>query len=320
MRHLQRLALVAAGCAVVTTAAGARLTAAQSPPTYILFAATARGEIDIELFRVLPNGRHLQRLTRDVFHEGSPAWSPNRRRIAFTRYTPRATRCHAICFGSIWTMDADGKKLRRDTRPPNDGDNWVDGGASWSPNGRSLVFERSVPSETSIMTVARNGSHLRRIVALSDNFVADPAWGPTGLIAFVRIDSSEGSRGGDGIFVMRPDGSGRRKLIGAPPVGDFTFDSPIWNADGTRLAYAAPYLGRIYVVSAASGAVLRTIAVPKTDFDVHMTASRDFRTFAFDTHQKGIYLIGANGRNLRRLGAANAAMARLRLEHSPAWH
>ena len=60
---------------------------------------------------------------------------------------------------------------------------------------------------------------LRRLVS-----GASPAWSPTGrLIAFT---------GGDGIYVVRPDGSGMRRLV-----ADRLAHHPEWSPDGRRVLF-----------------------------------------------------------------------------------
>jgi Tol biopolymer transport system component len=57
-----------------------------------------------------------------------------------------------------------------------------------------------------------------------------PAWSPDGgLIAFARDDSGGGPE--NGLFVIRPDGSGERRLTGARDSG------PVWSPDGAGLAF-----------------------------------------------------------------------------------
>jgi Tol biopolymer transport system component len=305
------IAVMAELSASVVQVVRAHAAPAAHPRPSILFTAIAGRGTDTELFRVLPNGRQLRALTDDVFGERLPAWSYDRRRIAFTRYQPRAERCHSTCSGSLWTMDADGRGMRRLTHPP-EADNWFDENASWSPNGRSLVFERYNPGLGSICAIARDGSHLRRLIAgrAGDEFPGDPAWGPTGWIAFTS------DREGGGIFLVRPNGKGMRKLIGNPR--ETVLASPVWNATGSMIAFSEPDLGKIYVASTATGEIQHELSVPRNFFTMTIAWSPDGRTLAFNGRDR-IYLIGLDGRNLHSLTGATTSLPRVRKAQDPAW-
>jgi Tol biopolymer transport system component len=255
-------------------------------------------------------------LTRDRFLEDSPAWSYDRKRIAFTRYEPRAERCHATCSGSIWTMDANGGSRRRVTHPPDRVDNWFDEGESWSPDGKWLVFERYNPGGGSIYTVASDGSHLRRIVTggAVDPLPSDPAWGPDGRIALVS------DRDGGGIFLVNGDGSGWRKLVKPPGRAGYGSNvaSPAWDASGSRIAFAQAERGRIYIASAVTGAIERVIRIPINYHLGKIAWSPDSRTLAFDAFDR-IYLVDTDGHNLRPLTGPNAPVSGLVRPRWPAW-
>src|SRR3954452_13040221 len=90
-----------------------------------------------------------------------PEWSPDGSRIAFQR-------CHA---GSceIWTVDADGRDLRRVTSGP------MDSTPDWSPDGRRLVFVRSSSStESDLFVIGRNGSREVQLTSTAET-ESDPA-------------------------------------------------------------------------------------------------------------------------------------------------
>ena len=72
----------------------------------------------------------------------------------------------------------------------------------WSPNGQRVVFTRIYESEdrTERSCGSRRGPATRR---LTDG--SDPAWSIKGTIAFVHSDG--------GIYVIRPDGSGLRRVV-----------------------------------------------------------------------------------------------------------
>jgi TolB protein len=141
----------------------------------------------------------------------SPAWSPDDKRIAFSRG------------GSIWIVNARGGGLRRIVRGA---------GPTWSPDGRRIALYRG-----GIFVVNLDGSELQRLTVGDED--AEPAWSPNGReIAYSRAD---------GIYVMNADGSNGRKLVGVgtSPAWSpdsrqlaFSIDNPstsgIWvmNADG----------------------------------------------------------------------------------------
>jgi Tol biopolymer transport system component len=96
----------------------------------------------------------------------APEWSPDGSRIAFQR-------CHA---GSceIWTVDPDGRDLRRVTNGP------MDSAPDWSPDGRRLVFARSSSStESDLFVIGRNGSREVQLTSTPET-ESDPAFSPNG--------------------------------------------------------------------------------------------------------------------------------------------
>ncbi len=112
----------------------------------------------------------------------------------------------------LYTIRVDGSGLRRLTD-----DFALDDHPAWSPDGRRLAFvstrlPAAVPGQAwnAIYLMNADGSGVKR---LSRAGTADysPAWSPKGdLIAFA---SGSGKVGGTDLFVMRPDGSGRRLVV-----------------------------------------------------------------------------------------------------------
>lgn len=128
-----------------------------SPDGRTLVYATVRLESDLEIAVVNADGSGLRALTRNNIHEFSPAWSPNRRRIAFVRQS------------SVWLMNADGSRQRR----------LIAGGTpTWSPTGGQIAF---VSNRSVHMVNATGGTPTR----LAEGHT--PAWSPRGdEIAFVQ--------------------------------------------------------------------------------------------------------------------------------------
>jgi TolB protein len=126
------------------------------------------------------DGGNRRRLTGNEAFDGSPSWSPDGRRIAFTRTgglgTDRAR-------GGIFVMDADGQNELQVSRTPRRSfdvqPEWSR--PAWSPDGRWIAFvsDRSDRDEheNEIYVMETNGDQVRR---LTENEVWDlePAWRP----------------------------------------------------------------------------------------------------------------------------------------------
>ena len=83
----------------------------------------------MDVYVVRADGRGQQRLTSDPAVDGRPAWSPDGRKIAFTR------RVYGVDEWQIYVMNADGSSQRRLTR------GYIHFSVVWSPDGRKMLFE-----------------------------------------------------------------------------------------------------------------------------------------------------------------------------------
>jgi len=87
----------------------------------------------------------------------------------------------------------------------------LDADPSWSPDGEKIAFESKRSGNFEIYVVAVSRGHARKITR--DEGGADPAWSPDGrAIAFVRDG---------GVFVMRADGRGARRLTASSDEAGF---------------------------------------------------------------------------------------------------
>ncbi len=247
--------------AVASTPRGGSVTTRRSSNGRIVFGRWSSAATS-DIFSVRPNGSGLKRLT----FTGAgwyPAWSPDGRRIAFTGRD-----------NAIWIMRADGSRPRQVTHPGT-----ADQAPCWSPNGVWIAFDRfkAATPPTVIFVVRTDGSDLRRLRG-----GLDPAWSPDGrLIAFT---------GTDGIWVMRPNGRGARRVLS----GDAS--QPAWSPNGARLAFTWEL--DIWLVK-ADGTGLRHLATGKA-VDQTPAWSPDGRRIAF-SRNRAIWTIGADGKGARKV-------------------
>ena len=176
-----------------------------SPDGRALVYATLLAKSDLDIFVVDADGSRRRQLTHNSIDDWGPAWSPNRRRIAFVRR------------GAIWLMAADGTKQRR----------LVPGGQpSWSPSGLRLAFSRAGV----VYSIGTSGGVPTRLVA-GDS----PAWSPSQTeIAFVR---------GPRLLVVDLSTGSERALVDISSscpgtTYEASLDGPDWAPDGRRLVYA----------------------------------------------------------------------------------
>ena len=167
-----------------------------------------------DIYVVNADGSNISNLTDNPETvDGSPAWSPDSRKIAFTR---RHGRFQSNA--EIFVMNADGSDVTRETSHPNylDRPRIWDEAPAWSPDGDRIAFisNRGGGGTSDLYVMNADGSEVTRLTHYpsGSGSRSSPAWSPDGRwIAFSD---------GIGILLMRADGSGLRKLIehGWPPL------------------------------------------------------------------------------------------------------
>lgn len=143
----------------------------------------------------------------------------------------------------IYTMDTQRGVLRRLTSHPG-----VDRQPTWSPDGTRIAFVRDVGEDNPELHVMEaDGSAAVRITeAIGEDL--SPAWSPDGSWLAFTSDNEGAKRGAvsytgeqrpvwsQELFVVRADGSERRRLFGSER---WDLDVPTWSPDGTRIAVTA---------------------------------------------------------------------------------
>ena len=201
----------------VTSAASNALTVIQDQgPMQVLFSSDRDG--NGEIYRMLPDGRNVQRLTfTDDAWETSATGSPDGRRIAYVRQETGGPQ-------QIWLMSRDGRSAQMLTGGPSD-----NSGPTWSADSTKLAFasNRDGDWEIYLMDLATHS-----ITRLTDNDRDDtqPDWSRIGgRIAFV---SSQYAANGE-LFTMAADGSDVQQLT-SNVNGD---SQPSWSPLANRLVF-----------------------------------------------------------------------------------
>ena len=189
------------------------------------------------------------------------------------------------------------------------------GWAVWSPDGRKLAFAstRADPNLNdsteiwNVYTMNADGSGVAKLTD-SNGFADGPAWSPDGSQIVFEADFGD-PVSKQGIYVMNADGTDVRRITTLPAGYEYD-DAPRFSPDGSRLVFTR-YRGK----DQAEKAALFTVRLDGTDlrqlttFKIHAGDadwSPDGTRLVFEAYPNpdsfgDVYVIGANGRNLRNL-------------------
>jgi Tol biopolymer transport system component len=242
------------------------------------------------------DGTGFRRLTKDS-RDGSPAWSPKGRWLAFER-------------GGIYIVKADGRGLKRLTRKGLDAHE-----PTWSPDGRSIAFV----SNESLFVMGSSGRNLRRLLPPEEGaFVSGPSWSPDGnSIAFAVTEDYGGGHDLGSIALVPATGGEVTYLTSGGEVipddalpGSWAEDAdPDWSPDGTRVAFTRMVwlCGKcdqeeIFSVNADGSDVRWISANPQDPFSGGARPSWSPDGTMFAAERGGIALLTLDGRTVRVLG------------------
>jgi len=154
----------------------------------------------------------------------------------------------------IYTMDPDGSNVVRLTSSAGE-----DHAPSWSPDGKTVVFDRTTDAGTDIYTINADGTGERRLTASAVASVG--TWSPAGSrIAFTQINGPNGQMD---IFTMNADGSNVVNVTNTAA----SEDKPSWSPNGARLAFMSDRTGvtQIFTANADGTAVAQLTTVLQGD-------------------------------------------------------
>jgi Tol biopolymer transport system component len=180
------------GCAVRRLTGGIAGNPSWSPDAkWIVFDTSGAGAI----WKVHPDGTRLTRIaiSTGANYDASPAWSPNRKTIAFIHYHQGR--------GQIWTMRPDGSGARLLHGEARGSDETP----VWSHDGRRIAFTVQTAPHARIDLMDADGTHLH---TLTGPDAWNPIWLPDDAgIAYLSPANSSGR-----VFVMRPNGTDVHRL------------------------------------------------------------------------------------------------------------
>ena len=269
------------------------------PQARIAFSSERSG--NSEIYVMDQDGGNLTRLTNHPAKDDDPVPSPDGAWIVFTSF-----RDSNGDRGELYRMRPDGSGLQRLT---SGGGNY---GASWSPDGRQIVFYSLRDGGKRNYVMNADGSNQHRIstgdcAGQPDDW--EPVWSPNGAwIAYESIPHRACEGGGTAdIFISSPDGSNRQNLTRSAGIDD---ETPNWSPDG-RIVFSSYRNGNadLYVMN-ADGSNVQQLTGMAGD-DLYPAWSPDGRFIVFQSghdDNQDIYIMNDNGSNLRRLtfdGAEN---------------
>jgi len=250
------------------------------PPPGILFVSDRDG--DDEVYVMKDDGSEQIPLTVNTWLDGSPAWSSDGSRIAYTVAGPGGEE-------DIMVMKSDtsgktGLTLNptvRDTDP------------AWSPDDSRIAFVSYRGGNAEVYVTKLDGSDP---VNLTDNPADDwdPTWSPDGsLIAFTSDRD-----GNPEIYAMNRDGQNLRRLTENETIDE----QPAWWQDATldQIAFVSYRDGNaeIYLMDSDGSHPVNLTNNPADDWDP--TWSPDGSQIAFTSNRDGdreIFVMGADGSN-----------------------
>jgi TolB protein len=121
-----------------------------------------------QIYTMDQDGANVQRLT-DSGYAVSPSWSPSGQFLTFSwnrKYGPGAPGGQ-----DIYVMDLASKRWQQLTHEAGSNDF-----PSWAPDGRHIVFERSIGGHSQIWTMLADGTEQHQITQTGNNFMPNWSW------------------------------------------------------------------------------------------------------------------------------------------------
>lgn len=243
----------------------------------ILYASTKKNVRNWDLFTIKADGSKRQQLTNTPEPEQHPSWSPDGKKILFTRGDVMSNI-------DLYVMDADSMSVVRLTEHAERDQRGV-----FSPDGETIAFVSQRDGDVAVWLMAADGSNPRKLVQ-----GREPSFSPDGRrIAF----TSSAFDDNDEIYLIDLDGSNRTRLTDNRRKLDW-FAS--FSAKGDRLVYnSEAFGGQELMVMQADGQGQTRISIAEKTYEQEPVFSPDGKGIAYagkmGDDEYDIYLVGTAG-------------------------
>ncbi len=230
--------------------------------------------------------------------EGSPSFSPDGTRVAFSWRPTRAAESRIVIKG------VGDDALQELTRGADDGS------PAWSPDGRWIAFARGDGDRSGLYLVPAIGGRVRRLYTAPLYY--GPAWSPDSRTLAFSAPFPANCR----IFSLSLE-----TLEARPLTSTTTWDiSPAFSPDGRTLAFVreSGYASDLYLVP-ATGGELRRLTFDDQSISGHPTWTADGAAILFVSARAGspeLWRVSANGGPPERVPIASTAVADIALDRS----
>jgi Tol biopolymer transport system component len=167
----------------------------------------------------------------------------------------------------------------------------------WAPDGKALVAVRSNSSRSELVIQPLRGNERVLVRGSARSGPTSAKWSPDGR--WIAYDD------GTGLWVIRPDGTGRRRLARGEDVYPNT-----WSPDGKSLAYPSRQLSGVTIVGVDRNVSKRLQLGGHRRLSVDgLSWSPDGRQLAFQSGLIGptqLWVVGADGSGLRRIASGGS--------------